>query len=73
MQAGNTKMPAHQDDPIAKNAFIGPVCDVEHTPEFTTVLVPHPLHHEDLVWINVWCSHGKRKSSKPVNFARILR
>ena len=38
---------------VAPGSYIGPVHEVEETPRFQSVLVPHPLVGE-LVWLNVW-------------------
>ena len=65
-------LPAWPREPIAKDAYLGPVHEVDTTHDYIAILVPHPSHQDTLVWINVWCSHGRTISDPATHFAEIV-
>ena len=65
----DASLPAFPDVEIPPGVYVGPVHDIDVTDTYVAVLVPHPVVGDALVWINVWCSHGKHFGDPPVDFA----
>ena len=59
-RAEGAAQPAFQDQEIPQSCILGPVMAVDNLHDQVAIQVPHPLHMEDLVWINVWTQHNRR-------------
>ena len=55
---------AFPTESIEPGTFVGPVHDHDTWGGFVSIVVPHPNHKEQLVWVNIWAMQPR-----PANFA----
>ena len=73
MLAPSSQMPMHAPDIVNWEVlYLGPVHEVDQTPLFAAVLVPHPQERDLLVWVNVWTSKNMQHEWRGVRFYEVV-